>query len=173
MLNYETVCALVGEGMLGQSALNAENELPSILSQLGHFPDDSICLELGTLRGISTAVLASCFKRVITIDTQYHSHRLSNWLKLNVEKKIEPYIVVDYAEEEILIGRLDFDIAFIDTIHDEENTRKAFEMVKKCGLVLFHDAHFEGVKKFVESIGASISDSGIYAVWREERNGDT
>lgn len=63
------------------------------------------------------------------------------------------------------LRNLDFDFAFIDGRHNYEDAKKDFEIVKKCGRVLFHDVveKYPGMQKFIKEIRAkTINEFGYW-----------
>jgi hypothetical protein len=65
--------------------------------------------------------------------------RRAFWESLGVHN-IDLRLVKDDAEKKRLIDGMTFEFAFIDGAHDYASVRRDFEMVKRCGRVLFHDA---------------------------------
>lgn len=102
-------------------------------------------LEIGTYRGASAACMARLCEHVITIDLRDGMierfgekwDRQSFWATLGITN-IELHLVADNDEKAALINGLDFNFAFIDGAHDE-TVRQDFDLVKRCGTVLFHD----------------------------------
>jgi len=168
LMDYRFIKEHAGEAVLKQSALNKENEFPMILSMI--YPQPKICIELGTLRGVSTAVLVKNLCDIVyTFDIKQYPECESLWNSLKVLPQIVHYIVKERNKEKEIIDSLSADFAFVDTIHDYENVKLDFEMVKKCGRVLFHDAHFPEVRKFLKEIGAQLwGREGVFGYWINE-----
>lgn len=109
-----------------------------ILSEL--FRNKTI-LEIGTGLGISTAKMAETAKRVCTID-------IDPWVKENVVPGL-PTNVSFYSS----IGNAnvidEFDGAFIDGLHVYKQVMEDIisvrKMVKKGGIIIFHDYHIDDV----------------------------
>lgn len=135
-------------------------------------------LEIGTYRGVGAAEISQFVDRVITIDL--HHGRLEQlgekwdrrafWRSLGIDN-IELRLVRDDAEKAALIEALQFDFAFVDGAHDQR-VRDDFELVKRCGRVLFHDVDSRGkpeldhVYNFVMSLPrAQLQFMDIFALW--------
>lgn len=132
-------------------------------------------LEIGTYKGVSAACMAQYVDKVITIDLANGQLELGQpfdrwafWDEVGA-RNIELHLVRGNEEKAELIRHLDFDFAFVDGAHDA-SVRDDFEMVKKCGSVLFHDYAFTPgkpnyVKRFVDSLGP-VEVRDIFAFWR-------
>jgi predicted O-methyltransferase YrrM len=139
-------------------------------------------VEIGTYKGISAAFLAQFAKTVFTFDIKDYKRKYKIWDDLGVADKIRYFTVkgpsnnfegkirtskkaVDIKE---IIENLRFDFAFIDGEHTYEAVKQDFELVKKCGRVLFHDIHkkaYKGIVQFCNEIGAEIDKDGQVAYW--------
>lgn len=141
----ERVIELHGESALRRSAMNIRGGagvFERVLSGKGY----RTVLEIGTYRGVSSAEIAQYCERVVTIDL--HQGRLEQlgenfdryefWKSLGIDN-IDLRLIHGDREKKRLIDSLDFDFAFVDGAHDE-SVRNDFELVKRCGRVLFHDA---------------------------------
>lgn len=135
-------------------------------------------LEIGTYRGVSAAEMAQYVDRVFTIDLKHGKlenagerfDRYALWDSLGVYN-VELILVEDHIEKQTLVNSLAFDFAFIDGAHDQ-SVAKDFELVKRCGRVLFHDYDRRGVPgqdhvcDFVDSLPKSqIEKMDIFAFW--------
>ena len=137
-------------------------------------------LEIGTYRGVGAAEISQFVDRVITIDL--HHGRLEQlgeswnrqhfWSALGITN-IDLRLVRDDAEKAALIRSLEFDFAFVDGAHDQR-VRDDFELVRRCGKVLFHDVDRRGkpekdyVYDFVMSLPREqLEFRDIFALWRE------
>lgn len=135
-------------------------------------------LEIGTYKGASAACMAQFCERVTTIDLQHgrleqlgepwDRHRF--WSALGIGN-IDLRLVVDDAEKADVIRELDFDFAFIDGAHDER-VRMDFDLVKRCGTVLFHDYDRRGIKDqdqvadFIDTLPRNeFRKIDIFALW--------
>ena len=141
----DRIVATYGPGVLRKSAMNIRGGagvFEKVLAGKGY----RRVLEIGTYRGVSTCEISQYVDRVITIDlidgklehTDPGFDRQEFWTALGIDN-IELRLVADDAEKKALVDTLDFDFAFIDGAHDH-TVRDDFEMVKRCGRVLFHDA---------------------------------
>ena len=129
-------------------------------------------VEIGTYRGISAAYIAQFAKKVYTFDIVDYPEKYKMWRDLKVADRIVFNTVKgrydstknfegifednDRAVDiKSILDGLDFDFAFIDGEHTYKNVKADFELVKKCGRVLFHDVHrkYKFVRKFVKELG--------------------
>jgi predicted O-methyltransferase YrrM len=142
---HDRILELYGRSYLRKSAMGiraGDGVFERVLSGKGY----RTALEIGTYRGCSSAEIAQYVDRVITIDLKRgrletngeNFDRYAFWKSLDIEN-IELRLVENDKEKKRLVDSLDFDFAFIDGAHDE-TVRNDFEMVKRCGRVMFHDA---------------------------------
>jgi predicted O-methyltransferase YrrM len=138
-------------------------------------------LEIGTYRGVGAAELSQYVDRVITIDLKHGKlegngerwDREAFWRGLGIEN-ITQILVDDDKEKLAFVNALRFDFALIDGNHDDPAAIAAdFEMVKRCGHVLFHDADRRGkpekdrVIDFIESLPKrEVKYLDIFALWQ-------
>ena len=62
-----------------------------------------------------------------------------------------------------------FDFAFIDGDHTGDRPAKDFELVKKCGRVLFHDRTREAVKAVIDALPKDeVEIMGGFAYWERK-----
>jgi hypothetical protein len=137
-------------------------------------------VEIGTWRGVSAAVLAHYVNKVTTVDIRYYDEAPRVWLWAGVQEKIEYVVVDDDRVKEAIISDLDFDFAFIDGEHSYDAVALDFELVKRCGRVLFHDycPTCPGIVEFVNVLPsrsdypwkAEISEPFAYAYWENGNN---
>lgn len=111
-------------------------------------------VEIGTHKGVSAAYIAKFVDRVYTFDIKDYPIKHKVWEDIGVKYKIRSYIVKDRKEIKEWLDLIEFDFAFIDGCHRYKEVKKDFELVKRCGRVLFHDVvALKGVKKFVSELG--------------------
>jgi len=137
-------------------------------------------LEIGTYRGVGAAEISQFVDRVITIDLDHGRleqlgeswNRGHFWSSLGIDN-IELRLVKDDAEKAALINSLEFDFAFVDGAHDQR-VRDDFELVRRCGRVLFHDVDRRGkpekdyVYDFVMSLPRhELQFMDIFALWTD------
>lgn len=114
-------------------------------------------VEIGTFRGISTAYMAQFIKKVYTFDVIDYSEKYKIWDDIGVRNRITFYLikgrdgnVIKNHEGEFpanpkavdikpILDSIKFDCAFVDGRHSKRDVKADFELVKRCGRVLFHD----------------------------------
>jgi len=171
------IVALYGESVLRKSALNIRGGagvFERVLSGKGY----RTALEIGTYRGVAAAEMAQYCERVVTVDLAHGKlerdgetwDRGAFWAALGVDN-IELRRVRDDAEKKAMVDALAFDFAFIDGAHDR-TVRDDFELVKRCGCVLFHDYDARGrpeldhVYDFVNTLPPrQLQVMDIFALW--------
>lgn len=128
-------------------------------------------VEIGTFRGISTAVLAHYYDHVDTIDLLRSEEAFMVWRCFGVDGKITPWIADDDEVKKAIVEELEpFDFAFIDALHTYEGVELDFELCKSCGNVLFHDYGMPkcaGVTEFVNTLPKTeLTIDHPFALWR-------
>jgi predicted O-methyltransferase YrrM len=107
--------------------------------------------------------MAQFADKVHTFDIR-NLYDLKTWEKLGLASKIEFHLIKDREEIKQILKDIEFDFAFVDEDHSEK-VRDSFELVKRCGRVLFHDIEhpkFPEVSKFMDEIGARRLDRNGY-----------
>lgn len=173
----QKIADLHGVGTLRKSALSIRDGAGVFERVLGSGRFKTV-LEIGTYKGVSAAEMSRYCERVITIDLKHGKlermgdsfDREAFWQSLGVEN-VELHLVEDDAEKADLINRLEFDFAFVDGAHDQ-TVKNDFELVRKCGTVLFHDMDKRGrpeldyVYDFVKSLPQDqVEVIDIFALW--------
>jgi len=132
-------------------------------------------LEIGTYRGVSSAYMSQFVDSVHTIDLRRGKmeqdaqvfDRVRFWEALGITNC--SLLIVESATEkaDVINGMVDFDFAFIDGDHDGEAPRIDFNLVKRCGAVLFHDCEGDnGVTKLIKSLPPNeVQIMDIFALW--------
>jgi len=171
------IVELYGANVLRKSALNIRGGA-GVFEQCMKGKGYKTALEIGTYRGVAAAEMAQYCETVVTIDLKHGKleqaveefDRLRFWKELGVNN-IELLLCDNDAHKAKLIEPLYFDFAFIDGAHDR-TVRNDFELVKRCGHVLFHDYDRRGVPDqdhvcdFVDSLPKSqITKMDIFALW--------
>ena len=104
-------------------------------------------VEIGTQMGLSAAVWAYFADTVTTIDILKYRIRDSVLETAGVTDRVVPVVVCTDAQKAHVISRLTFDMAFVDGDHRKLETdgvvfcpaQLDFDLVRRCGSVLFHD----------------------------------
>lgn len=132
-------------------------------------------LEIGTYRGVSSALMAQFCERVLTIDLidgkMERDHqvfdRVRFWESMGIGN-IDLRLIETEAEKAAIVSAAEFDFAFVDGDHEGRAPLRDFELVKRCGTVLFHDYDGDnGVRRFVDTLPrAEVEIIDIFALWR-------
>ena len=141
----ERIVELYGTKILRKSALNIRcgaGVFERVMAGQVH-----TALEIGTYRGVAAAEMAQYCAHVVTIDLEYGKieqngetfDRKEFWKSLGVQN-ITFIPVRGDAHKKTVVDALAFDFAFIDGGHGAKSVRTDFDLVKRCGRVLFHDA---------------------------------
>lgn len=123
-----------GKKAFGRSSACAEFE--SFLKQIR--AKGKCCLEIGTFHGITAVVLSQFFDRVVCVsidEMPVMKREIVNFLGIT---NISFYDAKDNAEKAAVIHAAPFDFCYQDGDHTHD-TPTDFEMVKRCGRVLFHE----------------------------------
>jgi len=173
----EKIIELYGRSALNKSAIGLRDGAEILKHFVTAKPYNTV-LEIGTYKGMSAALMAQYVSKVITIDLKHgrlerHSEvfkRHELWESLGLTN-IELILVKDNKEKAGVINELQFDFAFVDGAHDK-TVKDDFDMVRKCGNVLFHDYSFNGMDRphdvydFVNTLDQSkIEVRDIFAMW--------
>jgi len=119
-------------------------------------------VEIGTYRGLTTAIIASVCDKVHTYDIQYQKDTEFIWDIFKVKDKIVYRIVKDNIVKKTIIADEFFDFAYIDGDHTIPGVEFDFGVTKKCGHILFDDA--DGIANFLKTID-SINITKRFAYW--------
>lgn len=173
----ERIVATHGAGMLKRSALNIRggaHAFERVMAGKGF----RTTVEIGTYRGCAAAEMAQYCERVVTIDLKHGKleqageqfDRRAFWDSIGV-RNIDLILIENDTEKAKVLGEIEFDFAFVDGAHDRTVARD-FELVKRCGRVLFHDYDSRGrvdqdqVFNFVNSLPKEqIEVFDIFALW--------
>ena len=95
------------------------------------------CVEIGTCNGMTAIVLSRYFKEVVSIDNAPNSvkHEILEFTGIKNVKFID---CMNNEHKKQIIDGLKFDAAFSDANHHED-TQFDFDLVKRCGNVLFDE----------------------------------
>jgi len=98
------------------------------------------CFEIGTWNGLTAAVLSRYFDEVVTVDIEDRPLKHEVLGHLGV-KNVKCFAIQNNAEKAQVWKRFggEFDFAYLDGDHAND-TATDFELVRRCGRVLFHEA---------------------------------
>lgn len=104
------------------------------------FPLGKTCLEIGTFYGITAVILSQFFERVLCVSVDLPGdrdmkRRIVDHLGI---KNVSFYDAKDNADKARFIHAAAFDFCYQDGDHTND-TQTDFELVKRCGRVLFHE----------------------------------
>ncbi len=171
---------LHGETYLRKSALRIEGGAEAFAWALAG-RDYPTVLEIGTYRGVSAAAMAQYCRQVITVDLLQgkreangeHFDRYEFWESLGIENVLL-ILVEDDLDKAEKLADLTFDFAFIDGDHGP-GVAKDFELVKRCGRVLFHDyceddrPEHRWVRDVVKALPPDeVTINGMFALWEKK-----
>lgn len=130
------------------------------------------CLEIGTYHGITAIILAQYFRRVVCVSVDNDpSSLLKHEIVKHLNIKNIDFIDLDNnSQKSKVIDKLDFDFCYMDGDHTHD-THTDFELVKRCGKVLFHE--YWPIQAPVWNLVNSLPDSEVtraehdcFAYWK-------
>lgn len=125
------------------------------------------CVEIGTYSGMTAFVLARYFDEVVSLDIFPHTGKHTYAKHLGV-KNVKFIDIKDNAEKAKIIEGLEFDAAYVDGDHGDAQTD--FDLVKRCGRVLFHE-YWEQQRPVwdlvngLRAVGGKVEVEGKFALW--------
>lgn len=113
-------------------------EFEAFLKRIG--AKGKTCLEIGTYHGITAVILSQFFDKVVCVSLDDRSRKL---LKHDIVdflgiKNITFIDIANNDDKAVVVNGLDFDFCYSDGDHAND-ARADFELVKRCGRVLFHE----------------------------------
>jgi len=182
---YGSVQYYFGYNQLRRSILKdpeEETKFRRLVAKAGGGRPIKCAVEIGTYKGTATALLAYYADQVVTIDKYNFIDKYTFWLEYGVYDKIHSYIVKDNEDKADVLAKYNFDLAFLDGDHSAEGVRADFNLVKKCGKVIFHDyyeentgfdkgsAIIQGVVSLVNSLPLDeVTIGRPFAYWEKKR----
>jgi len=150
-----------GEPVWNTQRLSINDLEARFISEFAHGKN---VLEIGTGLGVATRALAATAKHVYTVD-------IDPWVKESVEL---PDNATFFDSAESLVTN-SMDMAFIDGCHEEryviEDIKICRRIVKKGGLLLFHDTNMTSVRNGIAKSGLSAYglnfEAGIGIGWND------
>lgn len=183
MTMRERIIAAFDEHALRRSVLSIRgNEGEDVFREVMQGKGYQYAIEIGTYRGVGAAVMSQFCECVHTFDLRHGRieqlgetwDRQAFWKRLGVADKIALHLVNDDDEKAQHIEAMDFDFAFIDGAHDRTSVERDFNLVKRCGNVLFHDYDRRGIPDkdqvcdFVDSLPKhQVRTFDLFALWTD------
>jgi tRNA G37 N-methylase Trm5 len=130
---------------------------------LGELFRGMFVLEIGTGLGVATRAIAERAKLVYTVD-------IDPWVKESVELPENAVFFSDISE---IKGKV-MDGAFIDSLHStaqvEIDTLHAKRLVKKGGIIVYHDAIMQSVMIAIQTLHPVLinTGAGIAITWNDK-----
>lgn len=141
----------------------------SVLEGFNDFVKDNkfsgnLCVEIGTCKGLTSVILSRYFNRVVSIDTKDDPDKYAIREYLGIDN-IDFINIADNEEKKTFIDTLVFDAAYVDGDHAHD-TRSDFDLVRRCGKVLFHEywPAQPAVVKLVDSL-SGVTRGDKFALW--------
>lgn len=155
----------INTAVMGSSCVLPTDEFKTLIEKFR----PEIVLEVGTYKGLSTAVLASIAEKVYTFDIKHQAIAKEIWKLLLINEKIEYNIIKDISEIKDNFKNIKFDFAFVDITHqDYELLKRAFDMLFQMGIkrILFDGV----IERFPASIKLATEKNmkvlyGRYGYW--------
>ena len=127
-----------GKKAFGRSSACAEFE--NFLCTLVGTDRSHVALEIGTFYGITAVLMSQYFERVICVSVDLEGdremkRRIVDHLGI---RNVSFYDARDNADKAKFIHAAEFDFCYQDGDHTND-TRTDFELVRRCGRVLFHE----------------------------------
>lgn len=146
-----------GKGILKRSAMNLVNGFED-LEYFMKLKPINIAVEIGTFRGITSAIMSQYCKKLYTIDLfdgqiEKNRDKWGNdpkreeiWNALGIKNIV--YCPVESNKDKFKFLRsINFNFCFIDGEHSYDGVKRDFEYTKHCSNVLFHDYDDSGRQK--------------------------
>lgn len=126
------------------------------------------CFEVGTWNALTSVVLSRYFEEVVTVDVVRNPVKHAVLAHLDITN-VRCVDLASNADKPAAVKALKgFDFAYLDGNHADD-TETDFELVRRCGRVLFHEAwpHQEPVWKLVHRLPPEqVRFGGIcFALW--------
>lgn len=122
-----------------------------------------VCVEIGTLKGLTAMVLARYFSKVVTIDVKPDPQKFEI-AKLLGARNVEFVDVRDNREKAAAINALAFDAAYVDGDHARD-TETDFALVRRCGRVLLHEYWRSQPAVWALANRLGTRNKGKFALW--------
>ncbi len=170
---------------LDETSMITPEEGSFLYDQIVDLPEIGSMLDIGTGLGHSALMFSKAKPNwvIYTIDiySKWKDERFWNDIEISNIKDIASLFDREEATNIIqIIGdsnklplNIPLNAVFIDGNHDYEHARADFErfspFIVKNGVIMFHDANMDDIKKLIDEIGAKILESRpTVAVWRKK-----
>lgn len=156
--------------LTGTTALNSKGKDEELFRSMLKGQHYKHIVEIGTCKGIGTALLVDYADKVTTFDIKCRPTCKPLWDFLGITKKIKHIVISDREELYKTVESLKFDLVFIDNGKQLKAIQTNFRISKKCGKVLFHDYSdgWKTIKNFIDSLDESkLIKKPPFVLWRE------
>lgn len=146
---------------------DGENSMRELLKRYGPFEH---AIEIGTYRGVSTAILSEYCGQIDCIDIVDQPERKSYWDYLGVNNAKYHLAKSNDDKKEIvrkLINRGDIDLVFVDGDHSYQSARADIDLCHNVPYILVHDysqSHFPGVVRSVDETSGRKDIVNLFAM---------
>jgi predicted O-methyltransferase YrrM len=185
MTMRERIIAAYDQHVLRRSVLSIRGDVgEAVFREAMQGKGYQYAVEIGTYRGVGAAVMSQFCEVVLTFDLKHGRmeqlgetwDRHAFWTRLGVQDRIALRLVDDDKMKAAMINAVEFDFAFIDGAHDAASVARDFDLVKRCGRVLFHDYDRRGIPDkdhvcdFVDALPKDqVKKMDIFALWTAPR----
>lgn len=146
---------------------DGENSMRHLMEKYGPF---NHAIEIGTFRGVSTAILSEYCMHIDCVDIVDQPERKSYWDFLEV-KNAKYHLATDNADKCRIVSELiadnNIDFVFVDGDHSYESARQDIDLCDSVKTVLVHDyshTHFPGVVKAVDETDGNKEQKNLFVM---------
>lgn len=140
---------------------DGENSMRKLLEKYGPFAH---AIEIGTYRGVSTAILSEYCEKIDCVDIVDQPERVEYWKFLEINNATY-HLAKDDGDKKRIVSQLIedhcIDLVFVDGDHSYDSARADIDLCKGTPFILVHDynkQHFPGV---VQAVGETKGEKEI------------